>query len=84
MRWGEWELSPARFALHLPTRTAVVADLHLGYGRVRHRGGDAVPAPTIAEEMAPLAGVERLLVAGDLFEDGRHQRAELEAELLAW
>ena len=85
MRLGdEWELSPARFALHLPTGTAVAADLHLGYGRVRRRGGDAVPAPSVAEELAPLAGVKRLLVAGDLFEDGRHLREEMEEELLVW
>lgn len=90
MRLGDWLLSPARCAVHAPTGTAVVADLHLGYGRVRRRGGDAVPVPGIAEELAPLArglreaGVARVVVAGDLFEDGRYQRAEMEEELVQW
>lgn len=90
MQAGEWLLTPARVAIHVPTRTAVAADLHLGYDRVRCRGGEAVPITPVADELAPLAaclagnGVSRLLIAGDLFEDGRHRRAELEEELLAW
>ncbi len=89
-RWGEWLLTPARLAVHVPSGTAVVADLHLGYALVRRRGGDAVPSPSVAEELRLLgegmraAGVRRLVVAGDLFEDGRHRRAEMEAGLLAW
>jgi metallophosphoesterase superfamily enzyme len=72
---GQWLLTPERAALHLPTRTAVVADLHLGYGRARRRRGEAVPCPGVAETLAPLRpalarhGIARLLVAGDLFED---------------
>ena len=31
----DWELTPDRAAVHLPTRTAVVADLHLGYAEAR-------------------------------------------------
>ncbi len=31
----EWLLTPWRGAIHLPTATAVVADPHLGYDRVR-------------------------------------------------
>jgi putative SbcD/Mre11-related phosphoesterase len=90
MRWRDFLLSRARFAVHVPSGTAVVADLHLGYGRVRRRGGDAVPMPSIAEELEALAGglrevgVGRVVVAGDLFEDGRYQRDEMETELLAW
>jgi hypothetical protein len=87
---GEWLLCPARLAVHLPTATAVVADLHLGYDRVRRRGGEAVPARTVAEELRSLRealaaqGVRRLALAGDLLEDGRCQREEVMAELLAW
>lgn len=89
MRCGDWLLTPARVAIHLPTRTAVAADLHLGYDRVRCRGGEAVPVRAVADELTSLLaclrenGISRLLVAGDLFEDGRHRRAELEEELLA-
>jgi metallophosphoesterase superfamily enzyme len=87
---GEWLLTPARAAVHVPTRTAVVADLHLGYDRVRRRGGEAVPARPLAAELAPLAdllarrGLRRLVIAGDLFEDGRCQREEVVEELLGW
>ena len=39
----DWLLTPARVAIHTPTRTAVLADLHLGYAEARHRTGEAVP-----------------------------------------
>jgi metallophosphoesterase superfamily enzyme len=86
----DWLLTPQRAAIHLPTATAVAADLHLGYDRVRRRGGEAVPVRPVAHELCPLAaalaenGVRRLVVAGDLFEDGRCQREELVGELQAW
>ena len=86
----EWRLSAGRVAIHLPTGTAVAADLHLGYDRVRRRGGEAIPARTVAEDLAPLAGVlraertDRLVIAGDLFEDGRIERDELIGELIGW
>src|SRR5947209_3258402 len=86
----DWLLSPARLAGHLPTATAVAADLHLGYERVRQRGGEAVPGRRLADELAPLGralrrlGVSRLVVAGDLFEDGRCRREEITAEWKAW
>jgi metallophosphoesterase superfamily enzyme len=86
----EWRLTPGRVAIHLPTCTAVAADLHLGYDRVRQRGGEAVPARTVAEELALLATVlhaehtNRLVIAGDLFEDGRVQRDELIEEMAGW
>lgn len=76
-----WQLTPERVAIHLPSRTAVVADLHLGYSSARQRRGDAVPAPSIADIMGPLAaaaqrhGVSGLVVAGDLFEDGLDELA---------
>jgi metallophosphoesterase superfamily enzyme len=92
MRLGdEWLLTPGRLVVHLPTRTAVVADLHLGYARARSARREAVPVPTLAEELGPLAAelervaVTRLVVAGDLFEDGRGALGvELAEELLTW
>ena len=66
----EWLLTPQRTAIHLPTATAVAADLHLGYDRVRRRGGEAVPISPVAQELWPLAAalaenrVRRLVIAG--------------------
>jgi putative SbcD/Mre11-related phosphoesterase len=86
----EWLLTPWRVAVHLPSATAVAADLHLGYDRVRRRNGEAVPARAVEDELSPLAaamraaGVTRLVVAGDLFEDARVERAEVVAEFISW
>lgn len=86
----DWLLCPQRAAVHLPTATAVVADLHLGYDRVRRRGGEAVPYRSVGRELGPLGRcleehrARRVVVAGDLFEDGRHQRDEMVEELLGW
>jgi putative SbcD/Mre11-related phosphoesterase len=86
----EWLLTAARLAIHVPTRTAVAADLHLGYDRVRRRGGEAVPVRRIVDELAPSSDLlhrhhlQRLIIAGDLFEDGRCQREEMIEELLDW
>jgi metallophosphoesterase superfamily enzyme len=74
--WGDWILTPARAAIHRGIGTAVVADLHLGYGEARRRGGDAVPVAPVEETLAPLAAVlaefdvRSLVIAGDLFESG--------------
>jgi uncharacterized protein len=71
----DWLLTPERAAVHEPTRTAIVADLHLGYGAARQQAGDAIPVPDLALQLAPLhslvrnTSVRRLVVAGDLFED---------------
>jgi metallophosphoesterase superfamily enzyme len=87
---GDWLLTPRRVAVHLPTRTAVAADLHLGYDRVRRRNGESVPARAVRDELAPLAAalceneVKRLVIAGDLFEDARVERDAILDELLAW
>jgi metallophosphoesterase superfamily enzyme len=73
----DWLLTPQRVAVHLPTATAVVADLHLGYSLARRKAGDAVPEVPVERELAPLAaacaatGARRVIVAGDLLEDGR-------------
>jgi putative SbcD/Mre11-related phosphoesterase len=70
----DWLLTPERLAIHRPTATAVVADLHLGYSQRRQRLGDAVPLPTLADQLQPIwqahggIGFRRLVVAGDLFE----------------
>jgi metallophosphoesterase superfamily enzyme len=86
----DWLLTAGRVAIHLPTATAVAADLHLGYDHVRRRGGDALPVRPFAVELLPLRQtlerhrVRRLVVAGDLFEDGRHQRDDMVEELLGW
>jgi uncharacterized protein len=73
----EWLLTPEHVGLHLPTGTAVAADLHLGYDQARIRAGDAVPVAPLEEQLAPLRqvilhhGIRRLAVAGDLVEDAR-------------
>jgi metallophosphoesterase superfamily enzyme len=83
---SDWSLTPQRAAVHLPTATAVVADLHLGYNAARQRGGEAVPDPGPAETLAHLRSlmerhpVRRLLIAGDLFE--RAYDAEIAGQLL--
>jgi metallophosphoesterase superfamily enzyme len=70
----DWMLTPQRVAVHRPTATAVVADLHLGYHAARCRHGDAVPLPDLEAELAPLFqalethALKNLLIAGDLFE----------------
>lgn len=73
----DWLLTAERVAVHLSTATAVVADLHLGYAEARRRTGDAVPCDSLDEQLAELhralrrQRVRRLIVAGDLLEDGR-------------
>jgi uncharacterized protein len=71
-----WLLCAQRLVIHLPTATAVVADLHLGYDDCRRRGGEAVPFVDLAQQLEPLGkaikkqSVRRLVIAGDLFEAG--------------
>src|SRR4051794_21218701 len=71
---GDWELTPQRVAIHRPTRTAVIADLHMGYQEARRRSGEAVPLVDWEMTLGPLLrvfrehDVESLAVAGDLFE----------------
>ena len=50
----EWLLTPARVAVHRPTATAVLADLHLGYNDARRRDGEAVPPADLTLILAPL------------------------------
>ncbi|HVS39430.1 MAG TPA: hypothetical protein VMS17_27985 [Gemmataceae bacterium] len=73
---NEWLLTPQRIAVHVPTATAVLADLHLGYNEARRRDGEAVPPIDLAFLLAPLRSVgaahavRRIVIAGDLFEAG--------------
>jgi metallophosphoesterase superfamily enzyme len=72
----DWLLLPQRLAVHAPSGLAVLADVHLGYSQARRRQGDAIPVPTVASVLSPLARaaalhtLSGLLVAGDLFETG--------------
>ena len=84
----DWLLTPHRAAIHEPTATAVVADLHLGYGAARQGGGDAVPSAGCQETIADLEKLfkefnpKRLVIAGDLLETGR--LPALAEDLLKW
>jgi metallophosphoesterase superfamily enzyme len=84
----DWLLAPERVAVHLPTRTAVVADLHLGYAEARRRRGEAVPSESVTELLEPLRRVKQqhaarqLVIAGDLLEDGDCR--ETLADFLEW
>ncbi len=86
--WDDWLLTPARAAIHRPSATAVVSDLHLGYAEARRRGGESIPAPSVEELLLPLQSLLRgcevraLVIAGDLFEAGPDS-AVTEC-LLAW
>jgi metallophosphoesterase superfamily enzyme len=86
--WDDWLLSHARAAIHQPTRTAVVSDLHLGYAEARRRAGESIPAPTVEEVLHPLQSLLRsldihsLVIAGDLFEAGPNEAVI--ASLLTW
>jgi putative SbcD/Mre11-related phosphoesterase len=84
----EWLLTPQRLAMHVPTATAVVADVHLGYDRARQRRGDAIPLTGLEDLREALSGLlcrhsfRRLVVAGDLIEDTAG--LTLISELLRW
>jgi metallophosphoesterase superfamily enzyme len=84
----DWLLTAARAAIHIPSATAVISDLHFGYGEARQRTGEAVPASVLTSAMAPLGsvfrrhGVRQLVIAGDLFEAGASKNVI--DDLLAW
>ncbi|WP_435007338.1 metallophosphoesterase [Tundrisphaera lichenicola] len=69
-----WKLAPEGAAVHPVERTAVIADVHLGYEWARASGGDCLPAHSLAETLAKLSTllgrvpISRLVVAGDLVE----------------
>jgi uncharacterized protein len=69
-----WLLTPEGAALQPGARTAVIADVHLGYEWARGTSGDCLPAHSLAETLAKLARllaratIDRLVIAGDLVE----------------
>lgn len=74
---GSWQLAPEGAAIHRGERTAVIADVHLGYEWARGSAGDCVPAHSLDETLSRLdrlfarASIARLVVAGDLVESPR-------------
>jgi uncharacterized protein len=64
-------------AVHVATKTAVIADVHLGYEWARASRGDSLPPHSLAETVAKLEillnriEIRRLIVAGDLVETPR-------------
>jgi uncharacterized protein len=88
----DWQLTPEGAAIHRRERTAVIADVHLGYEWARGAAGDCVPAHSLEETLARLAlllnraSIARLVVAGDLVESARpcHRTDEDVRKLGAW
>ena len=82
-RHGPWGLTPEGAAIHAGERTAVIADVHLGYDWARAAAGDCVPAHSLADTVARLdlvlarAPIATLVVAGDLVEPHRPCRRTL-------
>jgi putative SbcD/Mre11-related phosphoesterase len=72
-----WQFTPEGAAVHHAERTAVIADLHLGYEWARGASGDCVVAHSLEETLARLStllgrsSVSQLIVAGDLLESAR-------------
>jgi uncharacterized protein len=89
---GPWQLAPDGAAIHAGERTAVIADVHLGYEWARGSAGDCVPAHSLDETLSRLdrllarAPVKQLIVAGDLVESARpcHRTAADLGRLRAW
>ncbi len=79
-----WRLAPEGAAVHLGERTAVIADVHLGYEWARSARGDHLPAHSLVETRAKLArlldraAIDRLVVAGDMVESSRPCRRTAE------
>jgi len=77
-------LLPEPAVWHAPSRTLVVADVHLGKAAAFRAGGIAVPDGDDAQDLARLAALvakqdaTRLVVAGDLF----HAPSGINPELL--
>jgi uncharacterized protein len=80
----EWLLTPDRFVFHLPTQTAVLADMHLGYVAARRGDGEAVPHFGESERLEDLVRhlaqlrTMNVVVAGDLVESPRYGQPVVE------
>lgn len=74
----DWLLTAERVAVHRPTNTAVIADMHLGYVTARRGDGEAVPHFGEVErldylsQMLELLQVKNVVIAGDMVESARH------------
>ncbi|MCS6976301.1 MAG: DEAD/DEAH box helicase [Gemmatales bacterium] len=81
-------LTAQRAAVHLPSHSAVIADVHLGYDTARQASGEAVPSlgwtglRRRLETLLSRFPLRRLVVAGDLVENGRQDKPV--RELLGW
>jgi putative SbcD/Mre11-related phosphoesterase len=79
----EWLLTTERIAIHLPSSTAILADLHLGYDLTRCQSGEAVPIISFEEQWQPLDTlfschtVRKVIVAGDFVERSHVNRISL-------
>ena len=75
--FGGWQFTPEGAAVHAAERTAVIADIHLGYEWARGAAAIVFLPIHLRETLARLStlldrsGVSRLIVAGDLLESAR-------------
>jgi putative SbcD/Mre11-related phosphoesterase len=87
-----WQFTPEGAAVHCGERTAVIADVHLGYEWARGSSGDCVVEHSLHETLTRLQSVfermtlSRLIVAGDLLESHRPCQRTTEdlRRLTAW
>jgi uncharacterized protein len=87
-----WQFTPEGAAVHCNERTAVIADVHLGYEWARGYSGDCVVEHSLLETLTRLQALfkrlplSRLIVAGDLLESHRpcQRTAEDLRRLTAW
>jgi putative SbcD/Mre11-related phosphoesterase len=83
-----WWLTAALGLIHRGKRTAVIADVHLGYEWARGATGDVIPTHTLSEmftrleAILALTPIERLIVAGDLVESHRCRQTRTDVEKL--
>jgi metallophosphoesterase superfamily enzyme len=74
----DWHLTAERVAIHRPTSTAVLSDMHLGYVTARRGDGEAVPHFGEVERLDYLAQmlehlhIKDVVIAGDMVESARH------------
>jgi putative SbcD/Mre11-related phosphoesterase len=65
--------TPDRFLFHVPTRTAILSDLHLGFEAAAHASGNALPERTsgalrAAWQRVLVRAPAEIIIAGDVFE----------------